>query len=96
MLAGRSTERAYVRAALDAAREGRGQAVLLQGPPGIGKTALLEDAVAQAAGFRVLRAHGVESESRLAFAGLSDLLRPVLDCLAVSYTHLTLPTTPYV
>ncbi len=32
-------------------------------------------------GFRVLRARALESESGLAFAGLSDLLRPVLECL---------------
>src|SRR5690606_6325094 len=31
---------------------------------------------------RVLSARGVESESRLAFAGLADVLRPVLDRLA--------------
>ena len=44
VLVGRSTERAALRAALDDARRGRGRAVVLRGPPGIGKTALLDDA----------------------------------------------------
>ncbi len=81
MLVGRSAERAALLAALDDARRGRGRALVLSGPPGIGKTALLDEAVAAAEGFRVLRSRGVESESRLAFAGLSDLVRPVLECL---------------
>ena len=81
MLVGRSTERAALRAALDDARRGRGRAVVLRGPPGIGKTALLEDAVRGAEGFKVLRTRSTESESGLAFAGLSDLLAPVLERL---------------
>jgi DNA-binding CsgD family transcriptional regulator len=81
VLVGRSMEGAYVRATLDRAREGRGTALLLRGAPGIGKTALIEEAVRAAEGFRVLCARGVEPESGLAFAGLSDLLRPVLECL---------------
>ena len=64
---------------LDGARAGRGGALLLRGEPGIGKTALLEDLRQRADGVRVLRARGVESESRLAFLGLSDLLDPVID-----------------
>ena len=82
MLFGRSSDRAHIRAALDQAGRGRGRALVLRGPPGIGKTALLEDVVRDANGFQVLRARGVESESRLAFAGLSDLLRPRLELLA--------------
>ena len=81
MLVGRSGERAAVQAALVEARRGRGRALVLRGPPGIGKTALLEDAVLGAEGFRVLRARALETESGLAFAGLADLLRPVLECL---------------
>ena len=82
MLVGRSNERARIRAALDQASRGHGRALVLRGPPGIGKTALLEDVVRDADGLRVLRARGVESESRLAFAALSDLLRPGLEFLA--------------
>jgi DNA-binding CsgD family transcriptional regulator len=81
VLVGRSRETAVLREALAEARRGRGRALLLRGSPGIGKTALLEDAVRGAEGFRVLRARALETESGLAFAGLSDLVRPVLECL---------------
>jgi hypothetical protein len=60
--------------------ETTGQAVLIIGEPGIGKTALLDAAgdLARATGFRVLSATGVESETQFPFAGLHQLLRPVL------------------
>jgi DNA-binding CsgD family transcriptional regulator len=79
VLIGRDAERTRLRSLLDDARRGRGGAVVIHGEPGIGKTALLEDLRAASAGFRVLSARGVESESLLAFAGLADVLRPVLD-----------------
>ena len=49
------------------------------GAPGIGKTALWEDAVrqARARGARVLVARPTESEARLSFAGLTDLVADV-------------------
>jgi DNA-binding CsgD family transcriptional regulator len=55
--------------------------LLLLGEPGMGKTVLLAQAVrdARSAGMRVLAAAGRESEQDLAFAGLHQLLRPVLD-----------------
>jgi AAA ATPase domain len=61
-----------------------GQVLLVTGGAGMGKTVLLADAVgrAQAAGVRVLSVTGRESESRLAFAGLHQLLRPVLSSAA--------------
>jgi hypothetical protein len=52
--------------------------LLLRGEPGIGKTALLSYAAAQAQGFTVVQTRGVESEAELAFAGLADLTRPLL------------------
>ena len=57
-----------------------GQVLLVTGEAGMGKTVLLADAVgrARSAGVRVLSVTGRESESRLAFAGLHQLLRPVL------------------
>ncbi|EST30270.1 hypothetical protein N566_21645, partial [Streptomycetaceae bacterium MP113-05] len=68
-----------VRTELIAALEARiavGGSVVLTGPSGIGKSAVLE-AVAEAAEARgelVLRASGTETERRLPYAGLTDLL----------------------
>ncbi|MFB6888064.1 AAA family ATPase [Kitasatospora sp. NPDC056327] len=85
MLYGREREQAAVEALLGSAREGRSGALVLRGEPGIGKTALLEYAVAAAGdAFRVVRAAGVEYEAELPFAGLSLLLasgRDRLDAL---------------
>jgi predicted ATP-dependent serine protease len=60
------------------------QVLLVTGEAGMGKTALLADAAgrAQSAGMRVLSVSGRESESNLAFAGLHQLLRPVLSSAA--------------
>jgi DNA-binding CsgD family transcriptional regulator len=60
------------------------RALLLMGDPGVGKTALMAEAAREAgpAGVRVLATAGRESEQDLAFAGLHQLLRPVLDRLA--------------
>ena len=57
-----------------------GQVLLVTGEAGMGKTVLLADAAgrARSAGMRVLSVTGRESESNLAFAGLHQLLRPVL------------------
>ncbi|MBO0876481.1 MAG: AAA family ATPase, partial [Pseudonocardia sp.] len=62
---------------IDGARRGDGGGVLVHGEPGIGKTVLLEYAAEQAAGMRILRCAGVESERDLGYASLHQLLRPV-------------------
>ena len=56
------------------------QVLVVVGEAGMGKTVLLTDATARArsAGMRALSVTGRESESKLAFAGLHQLLRPVL------------------
>ena len=56
------------------------QVLLVTGEAGMGKTMLLAAAAdrARSAGKRVLSVTGRESESKLAFAGLHQLLRPVL------------------
>ena len=64
---------------IEAAREGRSAVLLVHGEAGMGKTSLLRDAAEQATGLRVLRARGIESESHLPFAALSELLAPLLD-----------------
>jgi DNA-binding CsgD family transcriptional regulator len=60
------------------------QVLLVIGEAGMGKTVLLADAAgrARSSGTRVLSVTGRESESRLAFAGLHQLLRPVLSSAA--------------
>jgi DNA-binding CsgD family transcriptional regulator len=60
------------------------QVLILLGEAGMGKTVLLADAQrqARAAGVAVLSVAGRESERDLAFAGLHQLLRPVLDQVA--------------
>jgi DNA-binding CsgD family transcriptional regulator len=57
------------------------QVQVLLGEPGMGKTVLLAEVMrrARSAGLRVLSVPGRESEHDLAFAGLHQLLRPVLD-----------------
>ncbi|MGW5672832.1 AAA family ATPase, partial [Micromonospora sp. NPDC003776] len=79
MLYGRDAELAVLGKLLDTVRGGASGALVLRGEPGIGKTALL--AHADAAGLRVLRGVGVESEAELPFAGLHLLLHPALDRL---------------
>ena len=64
------------------ARRGDGGALLLRGPPGIGKSSLLAYASSSADGMRLLSATGVESESRIPFAGLAALLHPLLSRLS--------------
>ncbi len=61
-----------------------GRVLLVTGEAGMGKTVLLADAAdwARPAGMQVLRVTGRESESNLAFAGLHQLLRPVLSAAA--------------
>jgi DNA-binding CsgD family transcriptional regulator len=56
------------------------QVLLVTGEAGMGKTVLLADAAdrARSAGMQILSVAGRESESSLAFAGLHQLLRPVL------------------
>src|ERR1700754_4140497 len=77
-LLGRAEEERALTALLDDVRE-HGQALVLRGDPGIGKSRLLALATraARAGGMRVLTAAGVQSEARLPFAGLHQLLRPV-------------------
>jgi DNA-binding CsgD family transcriptional regulator len=82
MLVGRDAECARIDALLGAARGRRSAALVVRGEAGIGKTALLDYAVERSGGFRVLRALGAESEAELPFAGVQQLLHPILDALA--------------
>jgi hypothetical protein len=78
-LHGRTSELDLLASVLDrAVREGG--ALVLVGDPGIGKSALLGAASNEALdrGLQVLEAVGVESEAQLPFAGLHQLLLPLL------------------
>src|SRR5690242_17835520 len=76
---GRRDELRTLEAFLEAA-PGGGQALLLEGDAGIGKTILWEQAlrVAGVRDFRVLRSRPAQSEAQVAFAAVGDLLAPVL------------------
>jgi DNA-binding CsgD family transcriptional regulator len=78
-LIGRHAELERIDAVL-AAREDLPAGVLLHGGSGIGKTVLWREAVRRAAGagYRVVDCSLSRSESRLTFAGLGDLIGPVL------------------
>jgi DNA-binding CsgD family transcriptional regulator len=78
MLLGRDQEQRAIAGLLDGARASRSGVLAVVGEPGIGKSALLGYAAEQAAGMRVLRARGVQSEAQIPFAGLLELLRPAL------------------
>src|SRR6266851_5571443 len=80
---GRDAGLARLRALVDPAPSAS-RVLLVTGEAGMGKTVLLADAAgrARSAGMRVLSVTGRESESRLAFAGLHQLLRPVLSSAA--------------
>src|ERR1700727_1130736 len=78
MLLGRDLERAQIERALTQARSGTSATLALVGEPGIGKTALLDDAARRAEGMSILRARGVESEAQIPFGSLLELLRPAL------------------
>src|SRR3954447_330343 len=74
----RRGELGMLRARLAAARTGAPQVVKIQGPPGIGKTALVAAFLADPGGDvppRVLRAGGEETESLLAYGVLDQLAR---------------------
>ena len=77
-LPGREQECAAVDRLLAGARAGVAGALVVRGDPGIGKSALLGYARQHAPPMLVLSAGGVQAESDLAFAGLHELLRPVL------------------
>jgi len=76
VLIGRKAERSAIRELVDAARGGRGGALVIRGEPGVGKSALLRDAESQAEDLQVARAVGVEAESEIAFAAVDQALRP--------------------
>ena len=76
----RAGELARIESALARAREGHGTFVVIEGPAGIGKTALLGALRTGAAngGMRVLRSRGTELERDFAFGVVRQLFEPPL------------------
>jgi DNA-binding CsgD family transcriptional regulator len=77
-LKGRRRECAALDELLDRARAGNSAVLVIRGEAGMGKTALLDYASRQAHGFRIAQVYAVESEMELPFAGLHQLLAPML------------------
>src|SRR3954454_8267258 len=77
-LRGRRSECEALDRLLARAQSRQSGVLVLRGEAGVGKSALLECTVERAAGCRIARASGVESEMELAFAGLHQLCAPML------------------
>jgi DNA-binding CsgD family transcriptional regulator len=77
-LLGRSGECGVLDRMMAELRAGRSQALVLRGEAGIGKTALLDYLAVEAAGCRLVRTAGIESEMELAYAGLHQFCGPML------------------
>ncbi|MFC4121679.1 ATP-binding protein [Nonomuraea zeae] len=87
-LFGREPELRRLREAIARIADGAGEALLLTGEAGVGKTSLLGQAAALATGnvaggasgrgIRVLRAAGTQFEAEISYAALHQLLHPCL------------------
>ena len=84
LFVGRATERATIDALLGDAESGVAGALLLAGPAGIGKSALLQYAIDKARDFRVVRVTGVESEMAFDYAGVHQVVLPLIDCFGTA------------
>lgn len=73
----RDRELDAIAALLRRAAAGHGGALLIEGELGLGKTALLDRAAAQATGFTVLTTAGYDDEAGLPYAAVHRLLQPV-------------------
>ena len=85
---GREREIAVMSAFLDPMPRGP-RALLVEGEAGIGKSTVWFEAVrlAEARGYRVLRARPAESEARLSYAALADVVGPAFDEARAQLPH---------
>src|SRR5437763_16477484 len=77
-LLGRAVETGALEGMLAAVRDGLSGVLVLRGEAGVGKTALLDWAAGRAGDMLVPRVAGAEAEMDMGFAGLHQLLVPVL------------------
>ncbi|MGH3877355.1 MAG: AAA family ATPase, partial [Actinophytocola sp.] len=78
MLVGRETERRVIERLVAGARIGQSGVLVVTGEPGVGKTALLDDAARHTADMGVLSGSGSEPERGIPFGALHQVLRPAL------------------
>ncbi|MGD9997642.1 MAG: LuxR C-terminal-related transcriptional regulator [Ilumatobacteraceae bacterium] len=78
----RARELQLARAQLDEALRGHGRTLFVSGPAGIGKSAFVDAVASSASGWLVVRIEGVELESHLVWAGLSQLIHRLRDHVA--------------
>jgi DNA-binding CsgD family transcriptional regulator len=76
---GREAELGVIDQLLTQARSGTSGVLILRGETGVGKSALLTEAADRAIDMHILDVTGVESEIEMPFAGLHQLLWPVID-----------------
>ena len=81
LLVGRGAERTAIETVLRDAERGTAGALLFRGPPGIGKSALVDYAIDVAGGFRVVHLVGVESEMAFGYAAVHQLVLLLHDCV---------------
>lgn len=77
-LLNRSPERTAIDDLVELVRQGFSRVLVFRGGDGVGKTTLLDYAVAAASGFRISAIAGVESEINLPYGGVHQLLIPFL------------------
>lgn len=79
MLEGRAREIALLGRRLDGLHEGDAFAIVVRGEAGVGKSTLVDAAIAAAGdGLLVVRARGYESDTEIPYAGLLELAGPLL------------------
>ncbi|MGY4646373.1 helix-turn-helix transcriptional regulator [Mycobacterium sp. URHB0021] len=81
VLIGRRRELEMLAEMLGEVRLGYSRVLVVRGEAGVGKTALLNQAVAHVADLHVTHVSGAESEAELAFAGVHQVCAPHLDGL---------------
>ncbi|WP_448003224.1 AAA family ATPase [Agromyces bauzanensis] len=82
LILGRTDELDRLSALASGARNGRGAALLVRGDPGIGKTALLDEATRELPRLRVVRCDGYEAESAMPYAALQRIGTPFAEHLS--------------